>query len=94
MPLIIEQELTEGAALNLLHQHKISVSNLEYYRIREKYKTEDVLNKVEKELWSLFEEAGSITDKIMVLKAISELELKSKENTVKVRKKSRWCNIR
>ena len=93
MPLIIEQELPEGAALNLLNKHGISISNLEFYRIRQKYESKDTLSKVEKELWSLFEEAGSTTDKIMVLKAISELALKSKENTVKVRK-TRWWNIR
>ena len=94
MPLIIEQELTEGAALNLLHQHGISISNLEYYRIREKYQSKDNLSKVEKELWNLYNDAGSTTEKITVLEAIANLDLKRNTAYRKVMKKRRWWNIR
>ena len=93
---IIERDLSEGEALNFLHQNGISISNLEYYREVEKYKAQiDTLAIVEKEMFKLYnnvENNDRINEKIMILKEIIQLAIKRKEQQRKnVRR--RWWSV-
>ena len=93
---IMERDLSEGEALNLLHKNGISISNLEYYREIEKYKNEsDTLAMVQKEMFRLYKNIQSserIDERIILLKEIISLETKRRAERKKNVRRRWWWN--